>query len=213
MTRLSELQPDLVPSSSRSGGLAKVVVFLGDGMVRPAPHSGNLAHGPLRSGGIGTPILALPRPKGERGGPSHLPGGPQPGEAAGVELTLVRNQELRCGETGEARRSCEDARASAAEVPRRTRDFVLRAGWLRDRSPQATLRDVEGLAKRVDRAETAGHECSLTSGRPVGVPREEDEDFDSGEVLQSIHIDLVRLNEEATGLAARSARYLEVLGT
>ena len=64
----------------------------------------------------------------------------------------------------------------------------------------------------MDRAETAAHECSLTSGGRVGVPREEEEDFDFEEALWSIHIDLVGLNEEAAGLAARLARNFEALG-
>ena len=45
--------------------------------------------------------------------------------------------------------------------------------------------------KLVSRAEIEEHEWSLTPGRYVGVaPEEEDEDFDFGEALRSIHIDL-----------------------
>jgi type I restriction enzyme M protein len=74
------------------------------------------------------------------------------------------------------------------------------------------LRDVEGLVKRVSRAEIEGHDGSLTPGRYVGVaPEEQDEDFDFEEVLRAIHIDLKGLNEEAAELAAKIARNFEEL--
>ena len=108
---------------------------------------------------------------------------------------MTRLMELQGGAIGEARRSLEDARPSAVEAPRRARDFIRRADWLRERFPDARLPDVGGLVKLVDRAEIAAHECSLTPGRYVGVaPEEEDEDFDFEEVLRSIHIDLKSLN-------------------
>ena len=88
------------------------------------------------------------------------------------------------------------------------------ADWLQERFPKAELRNVEGLVKRVDRAEIEAHDWSLTPGRYVGVaPEEEDEDFDFEEALRSIHINLKGLNEEATALAARIARNFEELGT
>ena len=84
---------------------------------------------------------------------------------------------------------------------------------LQERFPDAVLRDVEGLVKRVSRAEIAAHDWSLTPGRYVGVaPEEVDEDFDFEEALRSIHIDLKGLNEEAAELAARIARNFEELG-
>ena len=113
-----------------------------------------------------------------------------------------------------ARRALEDARAAGVEALRRARYFVLQADWLQERFPKAELRDVEGLVKLVDRAEIATHDWSLTPGRYVGVaPEEEDEDFDFEEaMLQSIHIDLDGLNEEAAELAATIARNFEELG-
>ena len=79
--------------------------------------------------------------------------------------------------------------------------------------PEAELRDVEGLVKRVDRSEIEAHDWSLTPGRYVGVaPEEEDEDFDFEEALRSITSDLKGLNEEAAELAARIARNFEELG-
>ncbi len=112
-----------------------------------------------------------------------------------------------------ARKVLETARAEAVEALHHVRYFVKQADWLQDRFPDATLRDVQGLVKRVDRQEMAAHDWSLTPGRYVGVaPEEVDEDFDFEEALRSIHIDLKGLNEEATGLAARIAKNFEELG-
>lgn len=112
-----------------------------------------------------------------------------------------------------ARRELEGARAGAVEALQRTRYFVQQADWLQQRFPEAELRDVEGLVKRVDRSEIEAHDWSLTPGRYVGVaPEEEDEDFNFEEALRSIHLDLKGLNEEAAELAARIARNFEELG-
>jgi type I restriction enzyme M protein len=83
---------------------------------------------------------------------------------------------------------------------------------LQERFPEARFRDVEGLVKRVSRAEIAT-DWSLAPGRYVGVaPEEVDEDFDFEEALRSIHIDLKGLNEEAADLVARIAKTFEELG-
>lgn len=112
-----------------------------------------------------------------------------------------------------ARKALESARAAAVEALRQARYFVKQADWLQERFPDAAFRNVEGLVKRVDRAEIAAHDWSLTPGRYVGVaPEEVDEDFDFEEALRSIHIDLKGLNEEAAELAARIARNFEELG-
>ena len=116
-------------------------------------------------------------------------------------------------EVSRARKALEGARAAAVEALRAARYFVKQADWLQDRFPDAALRDVEGLVKRVSRADIATHDYSLTPGRYVGVaPEEVDEDFDFEETLRSIHIDLKGLNEEAADLAARIARNFEELG-
>ena len=116
-------------------------------------------------------------------------------------------------EVTRARKALEGARAAAVEALRAARYFVKQADWLQERFPDAMLRDVEGLVKRVSRAEIAAHDHSLTPGRYVGVaPEEVDEDFDFEEALRSIHIDLKGLNEEAAELAARIARSFEELG-
>ena len=116
-------------------------------------------------------------------------------------------------EIGRARRTLEGERHNAVESLQRARYFVRQADWLQERFPEAELRDVEGLVKRVDRSEIEAYDWSLTPGRYVGVaPEEEDEDFDFEEALRSIHVDLKGLNEEAVELAARIARNFEELG-
>jgi type I restriction enzyme M protein len=116
-------------------------------------------------------------------------------------------------EVNRARKALDEARAKAVEALRQARYFVKQADWLQERFPDATLRDVEGLVKLVDRAAIAANDWSLAPGRYVGVaPQEVDEDFDFEEVLRSIHIDLKDLNEEAAELAARIARNFEELG-
>ncbi|RWM82688.1 MAG: SAM-dependent DNA methyltransferase [Mesorhizobium sp.] len=116
-------------------------------------------------------------------------------------------------EVNRARKVLDEARAAAVEALRLARYFVKQADWLQERFPDAVLCDVEGLVKRVGRAEIAGKEWSLTPGRYVGVaPEETDEDFDFEEVLRAIHIDLKGLNDEAAQLAARIARNFEALG-
>jgi type I restriction enzyme M protein len=116
-------------------------------------------------------------------------------------------------EVSRARKALDEARAAAVEALRQTRYFVRQTDWLQDRFPDATLRDVGGLVKRVDRAAIEAQEWSLTPGRYVGVaPEDRDEDFDFEEALRAIHIDLKGLNEEASELAARIARNFEELG-
>jgi type I restriction enzyme M protein len=116
-------------------------------------------------------------------------------------------------EVNRARKVVDEARAAAVEALRLARYFVKQADWLQERFPEAVLRDVEGLVKRVDRSEIAGKDWSLAPGRYVGVaPEERDEDFDFEEALRAIHIDLKGMNEEAGELATRIARNFEELG-
>ena len=112
-----------------------------------------------------------------------------------------------------ARKALEEARTEAFEALRQTRYLIRQADWLQERFPEAMLGDIEGLVKLVDRSEIESHDWSLTPGRYVGVaPEEEDENFDFGEAMRSIHIDLKELNEEAAELAVRIARNFEELG-
>ncbi|MGO8420958.1 N-6 DNA methylase [Rhizobium ruizarguesonis] len=116
-------------------------------------------------------------------------------------------------EVNKARKALDEMRATAVEALRQARYFIKQADWLQERFPEAALRDVEGLVKRVDRATIRAHDWSLTPGRYVGVaPEETDEDFDFEEALRAIHIDLKGLNEEAAELAARIAKNFEELG-
>ena len=112
---------------------------------------------------------------------------------------MTRSMELQCGAIGKARRSQQDARASAVEAPRPARDFIRRAGWPQEGFPNASLPDVEGPVNVVTLAEIEAHDRSLTPAHYVGVtPEDEGEDFDFN---------------EAVGLATRIAQNLEELGT
>ena len=144
-----------------------------------------------------------------------LPEDPRIWEAARVGLTMVRNQELQCGAIGEARRSLEEARASAVEAPRRARDFVRWDDCLRECFSDAGLCDVEELVKLVDRAELEAHGWSLIPGRYVGVAPEEGEDgFDVEKALRAISIDTEKPNNDAAAPAAAPiVRNFEELGT
>jgi type I restriction enzyme M protein len=117
------------------------------------------------------------------------------------------------GEVNKVRKTLETERVGAVEALRLARYLVKQADWLQERFPDATLRNVEGLVKLVDRAEITAHDGSLTPGRYVGVaPEEVDEDFDFEETLRSIHIDLKGLNEESAKLASQIAKNFEELG-
>lgn len=129
------------------------------------------------------------------------------------DLAAREADEWTNSEVNKARRALDEARAEAVEALRQARYFVKQADWLQERFPDAVLRDVEGLVKRVDRVTIAANDWSLTPGRYVGVaPDEHDEDFDFEEELRAIHIDLTDLNEEATELASRIAANFEDLG-
>jgi len=112
-----------------------------------------------------------------------------------------------------ARKAADEARQKAVEQLKQVRYFWKQAHWLTERFPEAKLRDVEGLVKRVDRSEIEANDWSLTPGRYVGVaPEEEDEDFDFEEALRDIHVELEGLNAEAADLAGQIAKNFEELG-
>ncbi len=111
------------------------------------------------------------------------------------------------------RKAADEARRAAVEALKPVRYFHRQALWLQERFPDAELRDVPGLVKRVSRAEIEANDWSLTPGRYVGVaPEEVDEDFDFEAALRDIHVELTGLNEEAVALAAKIARNFEELG-
>jgi type I restriction enzyme M protein len=129
------------------------------------------------------------------------------------ELEARDSDAWASAEVGRTRKALEVARADAVEALRQARYFFKQADWLQERFPEAVLRDVDGLVKRVDRAAIAAHDWSLTPGRYVGVaPEEQDKDFDFEEAIRAIHIDLKCLNEDAAELAARIAQNFEELG-
>jgi type I restriction enzyme M protein len=134
-------------------------------------------------------------------------------ETAVKDLAARDAEVWNTAEINKARKALDEARAAAIESLRQARYLVRQADWLQERFPDAVLRDVEGLVKRVDRATIEAHDWSLTPGRYVGVaPEETDEDFDFEEALRAVHIDLKGLNGEAVELAARIAKNFEELG-
>ena len=111
-----------------------------------------------------------------------------------------------------ARKALEERRFEATTQLALIRYFARHARWLQERFPDAQLRDVEGLVKLVSFKDLEVNDCSLTPGRYVGVtPQEEDEDFDFGEALREIHVELADLNAEAADLAATIAKNFEAL--
>ena len=116
-------------------------------------------------------------------------------------------------EINRTRKNADEARRLAVEQLKQVRYFWRQARWLTERFPEAELRDVEGLAKLVDRAEIEANDWSLTPGRYVGVAlEEEDEDFDFEDALREIHVELEELNAEAATLATTIKRNFEELG-
>ncbi|OHC63131.1 MAG: DNA methyltransferase [Rhodocyclales bacterium GWA2_65_20] len=110
-------------------------------------------------------------------------------------------------------KAADEARRLAVEQLKQVRYFWKQAHWLQEKFPDAELRAVPGLVRRVPIEEIAANDWSLTPGRYVGVaPEEADEDFDFEQTLRDIHVELQGLNEEAQQLAARIARNFEELG-
>ena len=134
-------------------------------------------------------------------------------EIAVKELDARNSDVWANADINKARRTLEGARTGAVDSLKQVRYFVKQADWLQERFPEARLRDVEGLVKLVSRGEIKKQDWSLTPGRYVGVaPEEEDEDFNYGEALRSIHNDLQELNKKAVELAIRVTRSFEKLG-
>jgi type I restriction enzyme M protein len=73
-------------------------------------------------------------------------------DVAVKELDARESELWANAEVGKARRALEGARAGAVDALRAPRYFVRQADWLQERFPDARLRDVEGLVKRVSRA-------------------------------------------------------------
>lgn len=116
-------------------------------------------------------------------------------------------------EVNRLRKSTDEACRAVVDALKPVRYFHRQALWLQERFPDAELRDVPGLVKRVSRAEIEANDWSLTPGRYVGVaPEGVDEDFDFEVALRDIHVELTGLNEEAVALAEKITRNFEELG-
>ena len=85
--------------------------------------------------------------------------------------------------------------------------------WLFDRFPDGIYVDVPGLCKIASLADIEAADWSLTPGRYVGVaPAEVNEDFDFGQSMRDIHVELKDLDHEASALAAKIQANFEGLG-
>jgi len=128
------------------------------------------------------------------------------------DLEARNAEEWANADVSRARKVLDDTRARAVESLRQARYFVKQADWLQEHFPEATLCNVEGLVKLVNRSAISAQGWSLTPGRFVGIaPEEQDEDFDFEETLRAIHIDLKGLNEEAAEIAIQIDRNFEEL--
>jgi len=106
-----------------------------------------------------------------------------------------------------------EARNKAVSQLKLVRYFHHQADWLVERFPDEKLRDVEGLAKLVDKEELKENDWSLTPGRYVGVaPEEEDPDFDFEQTLRDIHNDLINLENKASKMSGKIHKNLKGLG-
>lgn len=111
------------------------------------------------------------------------------------------------------RKATDEARQRAVDQLEQVQYFWRQANWLTERFPEATLRNVEGFVKLVDRAEIEANDWSLTPGRYVGVaPEEEDPDFDFAATIREIHGELEDLNADAVLRAAKIKEKFEELG-
>ena len=91
--------------------------------------------------------------------------------------------------------------------------FHRQALWLLHRFPEARYVDVPGLCKIASKANIEAADWSLTPGRYTGVaPAEVDEDFDFGQAMRDIHVELKDLDREASELAVKIQANFEGLG-
>jgi type I restriction-modification system DNA methylase subunit len=110
-------------------------------------------------------------------------------------------------------KAADAARLQAVENLKHVAYFHRQALWLLHRFPEARYVDVPGLCKIASRADIAAADWSLTPGRYVGVaPAEVDEDFDFGQAMRDIHVELKDLDREASELAAKIQANFEGLG-
>ena len=124
------------------------------------------------------------------------------------ESDLWNSREIK-----KAVKAADAARLQAVETLKRAAYFHRQALWLITRFPEARYVDVPGLCKIASRADIAAADWSLTPGRYVGVaPAEVDEDFDFGQAMRDIHVELKDLDREASELAAKIQANFEGLG-
>ncbi|MBE2285898.1 MAG: SAM-dependent DNA methyltransferase [Prosthecobacter sp.] len=107
----------------------------------------------------------------------------------------------------------QTALAAVSEATRTYAYFRKQVHWLLHRFPEGVYVDVPGLCKIASKADIEAADWSLTPGRYVGVaPAEVDEDFDFGQAMRDIHVELKDLDREASELAAKIQANFEGLG-
>lgn len=120
------------------------------------------------------------------------------------ELNAKKDNCWNNTEINKAKKALDLARHAAVERIKQVRYFQTQAAWLIERFPQAEFVAVPGLCKAATLADIEAADWSLTPGRYVGVaPPEVDENFDFGQAMRDVHLELADLNQEAGELAAK----------
>lgn len=108
------------------------------------------------------------------------------------------------------KKTSDEARRIAVEQLKSVRYFYKQAHWLLSRFPEGKLCDVKGLVKLVSQKDIEATGWSLTPGQYIEVAVDDaDDDFDLGEALSEIHLELKGLNEESAELAVNISRIFE----
>ena len=84
--------------------------------------------------------------------------------------------------------------------------------WLKSRFPDGVYTDVKGLCKVVNQAEIAENDYSLTPGRYVGAPEEEDDGEPFDEKMRRLTSLLKEQQEEGAKLDQQIAKNLKKIG-
>jgi len=114
-------------------------------------------------------------------------------EVCEKSLDAKAHDDWKNKDVNRARKALDEARHALVEGLRMVRYFHRQAVWLTERFPEGKLVDVLGLVTLVDKAKIEKNDWSLTPGRYVGVaPEEVDEDFDFGETMRDLHLEINR---------------------
>ncbi len=137
------------------------------------------------------------------------------GKVANPAIDKLRPQVEKAARSAFDRQSAEVRRLTEAATALLTQAiyWIRQIDWLTSRFPEGVYADVPGLCKIASRADIEAADWSLTPGRYVGVaPAEVDEDFDFGQAMRDIHLELKDLDREASELAVKIQANFEGLG-